>query len=447
MKLRTKIQLFTSLFMIILIAAINSSIYFLFYNISANQELDELAIHTNTIVETLNKNADIPEKELLQAFLPANGTIQVIKENGSLLIPTLTKKETYRNIPKAFSNKESRSVTRNEDGINIAIVNRSIVWKDGGVVTLQVSEHLISLKETMSNLFYVLLLASLLILIPTILAGNILGRFLLKPIQALIQAMKENTRQEEWQKIRVNNRSHDELYEMKQTFNNMIDHLRNNFEKQEQFVSNASHELKTPISIVKSYAQLLKRRGKAHPELFDESVQSIESEADRMQHLVEQMLMLAKNKRKEDFEQVNLVKLCKSSIKTFQHAYDRVIYFDFIDENLIIQGDPGQIEQVIYILLDNALKYSESEINIVLSKEENKAVLHVKDKGPGMALAEQEQIFERFYRIDTARSRDTGGTGLGLAIAKAIVTGHAGQLTVCSEIGEGSTFTVKLPLS
>ncbi|MGM8212470.1 HAMP domain-containing sensor histidine kinase [Virgibacillus sp. W0430] len=446
MNLRTKIQLFSSLFMLLLIALINSAIYILFYNISVNNELDELVTHTNTIVETLNDNVNIPEKDLLQAFLPTKGTIQVIREDGELLIPTLTKKEAYRKVPKSFSGSESHTIIKNREGIPIIMVNKPIIWKNGEVVTLQVSEHLFTLTETMKNLFYVLLLASLFILIPTIIAGNVLSRFLLQPIKALIQTMKININKQQWKKLDVNHRSKDELSELAQTFNNMIAHLKANFEKQEQFVSNASHELKTPLSIIKSYAQLLNRRGKTHPELFEESVEAIESEADRMEHLIEHMLLLAKNKQETSVEIVDLVQLCITTVHTFQRAYRRNIYLENEHTALRVSGSTDQIRQVIYILVDNALKYSDQDVRIVLNQKSNCAVIQVKDNGPGITVEDQAHIFDRFYRVDKARSRDTGGTGLGLAIAKTIITTHEGELDVSSQLGLGTTFTVKLPL-
>ena len=446
MKLKTKIQLFSSLFMIVLLVLINSAIYFLFYNISADHELDEVVTQTNSIVETLNQSQDIPEKELLQAYLPTNGTIQVIEESGERIIPILTKKEAYRNVPSTFARNETREIIKNEEGIHVAIVQRPIIWEDGTVVTLQVSNHLIILKETMQNLSYVLLLAALLMLIPTILAGNVLSRFLLKPVQTLIKAMKDNTEQENWNKIDVQSRSRDELYVMEETFNKMIDHLKENFERQEQFVSDASHELKTPISIIKSYAELLQRRGKTHPEVFDESLEAIRSESDRMQQLVEQMLVLAKDKTEATVETIDLVPLCKETVQTFQKAYNRQVNLNVRARSILIEGVPGQIEQVIYILVDNALKYSEKEILLELMIEQNQAVLKVTDQGTGISEEEQKRIFDRFYRVDKARSRETGGTGLGLAIAKSIVKQHSGTLSVKSKFGEGSTFIVELPL-
>lgn len=446
MKLRTKIQLFSSLFMLVLILLINTSIYTLFYKTSAKSELDQLLDHTNTIVSTLHSNPDIPKNELLDAFLPQNGMIRVIskQENEPLLL--LTKNNEYRNLPSEFRRSESKEIVKNEDKTNIAVISKPIIWDNGDVVTLEVSEHLVTLKGTMTTLFYVLFVASLLILIPTIVAGSFLGRFLLQPIKTLTNTMKENIKHADWKKINLQNRSHDELYEMEKTFNNMIDELKDNFEKQEMFVSNASHELKTPISIVKSYAQLLSRRGKDYPQVFDESVQVIESEADRMQKLVEQLLLLAKSENNDAFEKVNLIDLCEEIVKIFEGAYDRIINVQKQLTPLFVFGNKDQLEQIIYILIDNGLKYSEEDININIFKHNHFAILQVTDFGQGIPENEQKFIFDRFYRLDKARSRETGGTGLGLAIAKAITDVHRGKLSVDSKIGEGSTFTLELPI-
>src|SRR5699024_7328962 len=119
------------------------------------------------------------------------------------------------------------------------------------------------------------------------------------------------------------------IYEMETTYNEMINQLKDNFEKQEVFVSDASHELKTPIAIIKSYAQLLERRGKSHPEVFNEAVEAIDSESDRMQQLVEQMLLLAKNKEAAPHETIELVSLIEKIIVTFKKAYDREMKFSY----------------------------------------------------------------------------------------------------------------------
>src|SRR5699024_3792583 len=188
--------------------------------------------------------------QLLKAYLPTDGMIRIIQKDGTPL-DTLTKKDEYTSLPKAYSKKEKREIIKRDDSTNVVVMTKPIIWNDGEIVTLQVSKHLMALKETMRTLFIVIAVATILMLIPTVVAGNVLSRFLLYPIQVLIQIMKANTKQEIWTKIDVLNRSQDELYQMEKTFNDMIDHLKDNFQKQEQFVSNASHELKTPISILK----------------------------------------------------------------------------------------------------------------------------------------------------------------------------------------------------
>src|SRR5690625_1076823 len=162
---------------------------------------------------------------------------------------------------------------------------------------------------------------------------------------------------------------------MELTFNEMIDHLKANYQKQEQFVSDASHEMNTPISIVKSYAQLLKRRGKERPELFDEAVEAIDSEADRMQLLVEQMLLLAKNQVETERTNIDVVDLIEAVRRQFIGAYKREIEMISSDELDIDYGNENQIKQVIYILLDNALIYSDNEIKLNIIKQNEKSII------------------------------------------------------------------------
>jgi hypothetical protein len=443
MKLRTKIQLFSSLFMLILILLVNTSIYYLFYQTSAESELEQVKLQTDNLTEELANNPEAVS-ELIKAYLPANGMARVFPQEGKP-IEWHWRPNAYTTLEGEFSTSESQEIIRPENGANVAVATKPIIWRNGDVVTLEVSNHLIELDSTMTTLFYVLMAASIIILIPTVLAGNVLGRFLLNPITDLIHTMKKNTKQGKWEKIKVGSRSKDELYEMEKTFNEMIDRLRENYEKQEVFVSDASHELKTPISIVKSYAELLKRRGRENPELVGESVEAIDSEADRMQKLVEQLLTLAKNKNDAVMRQVDMNSLCVETIDTFRGAYDREIHFQTQGMPITVHGNPDQLEQIIYILIDNALKYSEDQVDVTLTSMDDVVHFIVTDYGRGIPEEEQQRIFDRFYRVDKARSRETGGTGLGLAIAKAIASMHNGELKVDSEIGKGSSFTLVLP--
>ncbi|WP_163971729.1 sensor histidine kinase [Oceanobacillus halotolerans] len=446
MKLRTKIQLFSSLFILILVLLVNTSIYFLFHKVAADRELEELIGETNTIVEAISSNRDSVTSELLQAYLPSDGMIRVIKEDGTLQLPLLKKPNISESLPSEFTNSETQTTLSQDQGPEVAMVAKPIVWQNGEIVTLQVSNQLVALNENMATLFFVLVVASIIMLVPTIVAGSMLSKVLVRPIQALTQTMKGNMEHGNWQKIEVDTRSKDELYEMEETFNHMIDSLKENFEKQEVFVSDASHELKTPISIIKSYAQLLRRRGQEDPNVINESIEAIETETNRMQQLVEQMLMLAKQKEVGQFEDVDFVKLIEDTIYTFEGAYTRDIQFDQDIHSLIVHGNKSQIQQLLYILMHNAMKYSDDDIIVRLEHQHNTVTVRITDYGVGIPESEQDKIFDRFYRVDKARSRETGGTGLGLAIAKTIAVAHKGDLKVNSKLGKGSTFSIVLPI-
>src|SRR5699024_8986972 len=155
-----------------------------------------------------------------------------------------------------------------------------------------------------------------------------------------------------------------------------------------------------PISIVKSYAELLKRRGKERTEVFDEAVEAIDSEADRMQLLVEQMLLLAKNQVETESTSIDVLELCNAGRRQVSGAYKREIKVITSDDSIIIYGNEDQLKQVIYKLLDNALKYSDQEIILNIFKQNEQAIIDVTDFGSGIASKDLERIFDRFYRVD-----------------------------------------------
>src|SRR5690625_728235 len=130
MKLKTKIQLFSSLFMLLLIVLVNTSIYFLFYKISADNELDLLSDQTNAIVEAVHSNPDIPKSQLLRPFVPSNGLIRIIDDKGNDLIPTLTKQLKFGELPSTFSEQEQKEVVKDQSGSRIAVMVKPIIWEN-----------------------------------------------------------------------------------------------------------------------------------------------------------------------------------------------------------------------------------------------------------------------------------------------------------------------------
>src|SRR5690606_25004967 len=170
--------------------------------------------------------------------------------------------------------------------------------------------------------------------------------------------------------------------------------LENNYEKQEQFVSNASHELKTPLTVIEAYASLLKRRGVEQPELFHESVDAIHSEAIFMRELTEQLLSLARNDQQWSVnkEDISLADVVKDSVRSFTNAFNREIELT-IAHNPVIHTDGQKLKQLLYIFLDNARKYSEDKIMVSIKLVDESAVVAITDKGIGIPAADLPKVF------------------------------------------------------
>ncbi|WP_277678936.1 HAMP domain-containing sensor histidine kinase [Gracilibacillus dipsosauri] len=450
MTLRTKIQIFLSALMIVFILLLNGSVYFLYQNRMSENEIDRVKSDAIQIMEALAKQdkiaADTNTKELLQAFLPANGLIRIFREDGEFLNRT-TADGKFFDWPYHYTTKEEITLSKDKNGNSYVQVATPIIWNDGSVVTLQVSEALYSMDDTLSTLQFVLFVASFFMLIPAIIAGIVLARYITIPIKKLTNEMKNNPKNGRWEKLTNLHSTKDELGEMQLSYNKMIDRIYENIEKQERFVSDASHELKTPLSVITSYTELLQRRGKDRPELWEEATNAILSEAERMKQLTEQMLLLAKNQEQENirFELVDISSIIRSIIRSLSVAYDREITLYTDQVNTEISADKQKIYQAIYILVDNACKYSDSDIHLQVKEGPTELTISVKDFGEGLSKEDQQHIFDRFYRVDKARSRKSGGTGLGLAICHSIIQAHGGTITIESELNEGSTFTIHLP--
>jgi two-component system, OmpR family, sensor histidine kinase ArlS len=238
-----------------------------------------------------------------------------------------------------------------------------------------------------------------------------------------------------------------ELKELASTFNQLLQQLEEQFEREKSFVSNASHELRTPLTSFRGHLNLIKRWGKDDPAVLETSIQALDDESNRMKHILEQMLTIARNEHLETvLDKVDLTEVVEGVIAQFE-ARSPVPMSANLERNVLVSGDREQLRQVAVIILENAERYTtEGKITIHLKEAENKVMLSISDTGIGIPREELSKIFSRFYRVDKNRSRETGGTGLGLSIAKEIVENHHGKIEVESEEAVGSTFTVLLPV-
>lgn len=220
-----------------------------------------------------------------------------------------------------------------------------------------------------------------------------------------------------------------------------------------QFVSNASHELKTPLATIKILVESMMYEENMDPHLRTEFLTDIDKEIDRLSSVVGDLLTLVHidshklKLRRELMVLADTVRETVSRLAPLAKKRGQAIETKIADECEMF-ADPGKLSQVCYNIIENAIKYTPDggKISVSLRKNGRDAVLEIADTGVGIPEEDVPHVFDRFYRVDKARSRDTGGTGLGLSIVQQIVRLHAGSVTVRSKQGEGTTFIVQLPV-
>lgn len=243
----------------------------------------------------------------------------------------------------------------------------------------------------------------------------------------------------------------EDLKGLEVAINNMLERMRESYRQQSRFVSDASHELRTPIAVIQGYVNMLDRWGKEDETILEESIEAIKNESEHMKKLVEQLLFLARGdagRNQMNFEEFSLSDMMKevyeeSIMIDEKHAYD---FRE--DDTVVVYADNHMLKQTARILVDNASKYTRENDLISLRcgvTEDGNAYFSVQDNGIGMKESDVSHVFERFYRSDEARDKRTGGTGLGLSIAKWIVERHEGHFEVLSREELGTRITVVLP--
>jgi two-component system sensor histidine kinase ArlS len=446
MKLRNRIHLYTSVLFIGLLILIHTAIYFSFSQMILKSELEQTTLEAERIMEAVQQSeSSVPVADLLRAYVPINGMIRIVNTAGSQVTTvTAAKQEKLFDQPFAFNQSEQREIIK-YDGIPYSFVSVPVIWTNGQIVNIQITENLLPVSDNLGVLRIVLIVVTVIATIPVLLSAGLLSNLLTKPISSMIETMRDIRKSGHFKRIHLPEKSQNELDLLGETFNEMMDLLEKNYAKQEQFVSNASHELKTPLTIIESYADLLKRRGKDQPELFDESVEAIHSEAIRMKDLIQQLLLLAKHDEQWNVEiiPIPLTRLVEDSVRSFREGYKREVDLD-AEQEATIKADPQKLKQLIFILMDNARKYSEAPIQVRIRAKEEKAVIEIIDRGMGIPASELTKVFDRFYRVDQARKR--GGFGLGLTLAKELAEVMGAEIRLESAEGLWTNAQIWLPL-
>lgn len=271
----------------------------------------------------------------------------------------------------------------------------------------------------------------------------------LAPITSMIAVMDQMTESQDLAQRLVPPVVHDEIGQLATTFNRLLASLQQAAQTQQRFISDASHELRAPLTAILGNLELVRRHPERSATERDEALAEAEQEARRLNRLVTDLLALARADAGQLLPQQS-VDLDSVVLDAFQSAralaHGQQMHLDpFVP--VLVSGDRDRLLQLLVILVDNAIKYTPAAgtIRIGLARHDDHAVITVHDTGVGIAEADIPHIFERFYRADPARGRDPGGTGLGLAIAQWIVEQHGGHIVVSSTLGQGTTMSVILP--
>ena len=318
---------------------------------------------------------------------------------------------------------------------------------------VQVGSSLEGVEDALHQLLLILLIAVPAALLIASAGGLFLANKALRPVDAITQIARRIGSGDLSQRIRIK-RANDELGRLASTFNEMIAKLEKSFRQVKRFTADASHELKTPLTILRGEVEvgLKKKRGlKEYQRILASNLEEI----SRMSRIVEDLLTLSRADMGEltmEREEIELSALAREVWEDLQMlAKKKRVQLKFMDNGFTrVEGDSLFLRQLILNITENGLKYTPAggEVALKVKGDRDQGVVRllVSDTGVGIPQKDLKRVFDRFFRVDTARSRETGGTGLGLSICQWIAHAHEGQIAVESTVGKGSTFTVTLPM-
>jgi two-component system OmpR family sensor kinase len=320
---------------------------------------------------------------------------------------------------------------------------------NGSPNMLIIATSLGNVDATLHRLFLIELLVSLAVLGGIAALGLWIVRLGLRPLQAVERTAGAIAAGDLSQRVeRAEPRT--EVGRLGIAFNAMLDRIEASDQRLRRFVADASHELRTPLAAVRAYAELFGRGASQKPADLERAMSGIGRESERMSALVEDLLLLARldEGRPIEHEPVRLDEVVTDAVETAR-AVDPQHPIELTAEPVVAVGDHDRLRQVVDNLLANARSHTPTgtHIRVSVTRNGSDAIVEVADDGPGMTSEQADRVFERFYRVDASRSRESGGVGLGLSIVSAVTEAHGGSVSLATEPGHGAAFRVRLPLS
>jgi heavy metal sensor kinase len=346
-----------------------------------------------------------------------------------------------------FAHKESL-----DDGNRIMVTVKVVQASEGRRFLIESGGPMSPIETTLSHVRFSLLLGVPLLGLVAVGGGFILVGRALAPVEQIARSAEQITLHNLNERLSLTNTG-DELEHLSLALNRMIARLSQAFEQNRRFLADASHELRTPLAALRGEMESVVEQTRALPELSDRAGSALE-EVDRLAKIVDALFAISRldaGEAQQERARFDLGALAASTAEQMSLlAEDKGVSVACnVQGSVSVEGDRSRIKQVVVNLLDNAIKYTPSGGAIILNvhASDSKAIIEAADTGIGIPAGALPHIFERFFRVDKARSHDAGGAGLGLAIVKSICAAHGGQVYVESREGGGSRFKVELPLA
>src|SRR5262247_3101846 len=463
MPLRLRLTLWYGSALALVLIAFSTVLYFITARSlrdAVDQSLEETA---ETAVRSLEERGFLPlidEDELMSQFpelTRIDKFFQIFSPSGTITIrsPNMKQNEvplSRQALEVAYTGRSLLEFAKYPKEPPLRLISVPIIYRGNLLYIIQVGTSMDSVEQTLNRLLLVLLVSMPVALVVSLAGGWFMAGRALRPVDAITLAAQRIAGGDLTQRLTVP-ASADEIGRLTNTFNNMIAKLETSFRQIRQFSSDASHELRTPLTVMKGETELALRRPREAAD-YTVVLESNLEEIDRMTRIVDELLFLSR----ADMGEVKMERLpvkLESLLEDIHRqasllGQERDVQVVLgLTTPAIVLGDELRLRELLLNLVENAIKYSHpgGKVEITLLTEGQQARVSVTDQGIGISDEDQKRIFDRFFRTDEARAHTKKGTGLGLAICAWIADAHKGKITVVSAPGQGSTFTVILPLA
>lgn len=410
--------------------------------------LDEITVFFKQRGNDIQLQDIYDSRDLMKQIAEKDQTIRILDHQGEQVLEIRGENESAFYVP--FQPVNDKSVELIESEGKKMLIGRSPIKSTRFNGYVEIIQPLNRYANIMKNLFWMMTITGILALLISAVIGYSMAKSFVRPLNKLSETMRSIERKGFHERVEIV-KAHDEISDLSQIFNKMMSQIEKSFQQQQQFVEDASHELRTPIQVLEGHLALLNRWGKKDPTILEESLQVSLDELERIKRLVGELLELSRaDREKFDLEnaRANVQKVVDKVMRDFRFLHQEYTFscFDDLNQEALVTIMPRHLEQIMIILLDNAVKYSDehSTIEVKLMDSQEDTIIEVKDEGIGIPEEDLPKIFDRFYRVDKARSREKGGYGLGLAIASKLVQNYDGEITAIGNNPHGTIIRLSL---